>query len=93
MDGWVGGWMDGWESRVKDCLQQSKIMTYINQDTFTKMPLNEITISRWMDWWMGKLTKSHLMTLLTQMKTVNIPCPLKEHVSVVCKVKNFPMYI
>ena len=29
MDGWVGGcvdgWMDGGESRVKDCLQQSKI--------------------------------------------------------------------
>ena len=28
MDGWVGGWMDGWvggsQSRVKDCLQQSK---------------------------------------------------------------------
>ena len=31
--GWVGGWMDGWmdgwmggsKSRVKDCLQQSKI--------------------------------------------------------------------
>ena len=29
MDGWVGGWVDGWmdgsKSRVKDCLQQSKI--------------------------------------------------------------------
>ena len=25
MDGWMGGWMDGRESRVKDCLQQSKI--------------------------------------------------------------------
>jgi hypothetical protein len=32
MDGWTDGWMDGWmdvwvdgrESRVKDCLQQSK---------------------------------------------------------------------
>ena len=28
LDGWKGGrmegWMDGWESRVKDCLQQSK---------------------------------------------------------------------
>ena len=24
-DGWMGGWMDGGESRVKDCLQQSKI--------------------------------------------------------------------
>ena len=27
--GWVGGWVDGWvdgsKSRVKDCLQQSKI--------------------------------------------------------------------
>jgi hypothetical protein len=22
--GWVGGWMDGRESRVRDCLQQSK---------------------------------------------------------------------
>ena len=25
MDGWVGGRKDGGESRVKDCLQQSKI--------------------------------------------------------------------
>ena len=25
MDGWMGGWMDGCKSRVKDCLQQSKI--------------------------------------------------------------------
>ena len=25
VDGWVGGWMDGGESRVKDCLQQSKM--------------------------------------------------------------------
>jgi hypothetical protein len=29
MGGWMGGWMDGWmdgrESRVKDCLQQSKM--------------------------------------------------------------------
>ena len=25
MDGWVGGWMGGGKSRVKDCLQQSKM--------------------------------------------------------------------
>ena len=24
MDGWVDGWVEGRESRVKDCLQQSK---------------------------------------------------------------------
>jgi hypothetical protein len=24
MDGWIGGWMGGRESWVKDCLQQSK---------------------------------------------------------------------
>ena len=24
MGGWVDGWMDGSQSRVKDCLQQSK---------------------------------------------------------------------
>ena len=24
-DGWMGGWMDGSQSRVKDCLHQSKI--------------------------------------------------------------------
>jgi hypothetical protein len=24
----MGGWMGGWESRVKDCLQQSKIFIY-----------------------------------------------------------------
>ena len=30
---WMGGrkegWMDGWESRVKDCLQQSKILQFV----------------------------------------------------------------
>ena len=26
MDGWVDGWMDGSKSRVKDCLQQSKMV-------------------------------------------------------------------
>ena len=25
VDGWMDGWMDGSKSRVKDCLQQSKI--------------------------------------------------------------------
>ena len=30
MDGWKGGWMDGGESRVKDCLQQSKITCLID---------------------------------------------------------------
>ena len=25
VDGWMDGWMDGCKSRVKDCLQQSKI--------------------------------------------------------------------
>ena len=25
LDGWVGGWMGGGESQVKDCLQQSKM--------------------------------------------------------------------
>jgi hypothetical protein len=25
MDGWMDGWVGGWVSRVKDCLQQSKI--------------------------------------------------------------------
>ena len=25
MDGWMDGWVDGCKSRVKDCLQQSKI--------------------------------------------------------------------
>jgi hypothetical protein len=24
--GWMGGWMGGWVSRIKDCLQQSKIV-------------------------------------------------------------------
>jgi hypothetical protein len=29
VDGWVDGWMDGRESRVKYCLQQSKICLQI----------------------------------------------------------------
>ena len=28
MDGWMGGWVGGSKSRVKDCLQQSKISEY-----------------------------------------------------------------
>jgi hypothetical protein len=31
MDGWMGGWMDGRESRVKDCLQQSKISLKVKE--------------------------------------------------------------
>ena len=31
MDGWVDGWMGGCQSRVKDCLQQSKIMERQNE--------------------------------------------------------------
>jgi hypothetical protein len=27
MDGWMGGWVGGRESRVKDCLQESKILS------------------------------------------------------------------
>ena len=26
MEGWMEGWKEGWKSRVKDCLQQSKII-------------------------------------------------------------------
>ena len=26
VDGWMDGWMDGSQSRVKDCLQQSKTL-------------------------------------------------------------------
>ena len=28
MDGWMDGWVDGSKSRVKDCLQQSKIVSF-----------------------------------------------------------------
>jgi helix-turn-helix protein len=34
LDGWVDGWVDGRESRVKDCLQQSK----------TRVPLRSIIV-------------------------------------------------
>ena len=40
LDGWMDGWKDGWmdggvdggESRVKDCLQQSKINIFIKYE-------------------------------------------------------------
>ena len=35
LEGSVGGWMDGSQSRVKDCLQQSKNVFYD-----TNVPLN-----------------------------------------------------
>jgi hypothetical protein len=36
MDGWMGGWVGGRESRVKDCLQQSKIK-YFNWQPFKEL--------------------------------------------------------
>ena len=43
MDGWMGGWMDGWmdgsKSRVKDCLQQSKIKFEIENVDFVRQKL------------------------------------------------------
>ena len=41
MDGWVGGWMDGSQSRVKDCLQQSTNKAWL--------------LNGWVDGWMGGL--------------------------------------
>ena len=36
----MGGWVDGWESRVKDCLQQSKMTPKPeNPKTHAKKPL------------------------------------------------------
>jgi hypothetical protein len=39
LGGWMGGWMDGWvdgrESRVKDCLQQSKTINFLGIMTST----------------------------------------------------------
>jgi len=38
MDGWVGGWMGGGESRVKDCLQQTKtdvIQSFSIKETYS----------------------------------------------------------
>ena len=36
MGEWVGGWLDGIESRFKDCLQQSKIISE-NLQTFYRI--------------------------------------------------------
>ena len=33
MAGWMDGWVGGWESRVKDCLQQSKTMNSLDVGT------------------------------------------------------------
>jgi hypothetical protein len=48
MDGLVGGWMEGRESRVKDCLQQSKReKVYIKsiKKTLLKLSKNKIFTS------------------------------------------------
>ena len=37
----MDGWMEGSQSRVKDCLQQSKIMLYIKQPSFVERPKSE----------------------------------------------------
>jgi hypothetical protein len=36
LDGWVDGWVDGRESRVKDCLQQSKNRIFRKYENGTK---------------------------------------------------------
>jgi hypothetical protein len=36
--GWVGGWMDGSKSRLKDCLQQSKTTKIYNTTNNLKTP-------------------------------------------------------
>ena len=42
MEGWMDGWVEGSQSRVKDCLQQSK-MTFISKiDPPLKFYLNAI---------------------------------------------------
>jgi hypothetical protein len=38
MNGWMGGWMDGRESRVKDCLQQSIMKKSENLNKWKKIP-------------------------------------------------------
>ena len=42
MDGWVGGWMDGCKSRVKDCLQQSKTIIAGDFNTGTILRKNQL---------------------------------------------------
>jgi hypothetical protein len=37
MGGWMGGWMGGRESRVKDCLQQSKIILVCGRNVVLKI--------------------------------------------------------
>ena len=34
----MDGWMDGWESGFKDCLQQSKIYLHLNMRDFWQVP-------------------------------------------------------
>ena len=52
MGGWVDGWMDGWmggsQSRVKDCLQQSK-MVNICLENFESKILSEFKLNRYID--------------------------------------------
>jgi hypothetical protein len=43
VDGWVDGWMDGRESRVKDCLQQSKINAEHLYEQEGDLPLVQLT--------------------------------------------------
>ena len=46
MDGWMGGWMDGSRSRVKDCLQQSTKKAWL--------------LNGWVNGWMGGLKLNYM---------------------------------
>ena len=56
MDGWMGGWMDGSQSRVKDCLQQStRIQRNGGQPKIIYNETRPWLLNRWVDGWMRGL--------------------------------------
>ena len=74
--GWVGGWVDGWKSRVKDCLQQSKIVIH-----FSDWNLSSLMT----DMWIGDtLQRQFVQMPQVQMSQARI----KEFVHKMSKIQN-----
>ena len=67
MDGWVDGWMEGGESRVKDCLQQSKNKTKMVQSLKIKF----LIISK-LNFNEGQIYKKYQILIISKIENFSV---------------------
>ena len=62
LDGRMDGWVNGWESRVKDCLQQSKISLLLIGYQITHFIKNKTGMDQFQDCCKAKATNTLLQS-------------------------------